>query len=300
MRINSISDLIAEAKKVQKKTIIAVIEAQDEHTIQSVVRAHEDGIADTVLIGDAKEIRRLLLQCTSNLESYEVLQSKGAQDSARLAARLVKAGRASAIMKGKLESGNFIRAILDKENDLLTGRILSLAGLFAPPLYHKVFAVSDMGLVPHPDLLTKKAIIENSVRLLNTLGIPRPKVAVLTAVEKPSPKMPETIDADALKKMNENNEIVDCVVEGPISFDLATSKEAAEIKEFDSPVAGDADLLIVANVLSGNILAKCLTGFSGAQTAGTILGAKVPIIFTSRSAETTDKYNSIALATCLS
>jgi phosphotransacetylase len=136
------------------------------------------------------------------------------------------------------------------------------------------------------------------VALLHTLGIENPKVAVLSSVEKVNPKMPDSVDGDALKRMNQTGEIIGCAVEGPISFDLATSSEAARIKGFDSPVAGDADLLIVPDIVSGNILAKCLTGFAGATTAGAVLGARVPVILTSRSAEASDKYYSIALAAC--
>jgi phosphate butyryltransferase len=151
----------------------------------------------------------------------------------------------------------------------------------------------------YPDLNCKKAIIENAVRMLNTLGLEKPKVAVLAAVEKVNSKMPETVDAGTLKEMNQNGEIKNCIIEGPISFDLATSEEAARIKGYNSPVAGDADLLIVPDVVSGNILVKCLTGMAGALTAGTVLGAGIPIMFTSRSAEASDKYYSLALTACI-
>ena len=134
---------------------------------------------------------------------------------------------------------------------------------------------------------------------MSTLGIKNPKVAVLSATERSNPKMPESIEAAQLKSMNINGEIAGCIVEGPISFDLAMDAQSATIKGFDSPVAGDADLLVVQDIVSGNILVKCLTGFAGSQTAGAILGAKVPVIFTSRGAEASDKYNSIALAACL-
>jgi phosphotransacetylase len=192
-----------------------------------------------------------------------------------------------------------MKAIVAKENGLVPqGRKLSLIGFYETPKYHKLFAVSDMGLNTYPDLAGKRLIIENAVQLLHALGIENPKVAVLSSVEKVNPKMPDAVDGAQLKLMNARGEITGCTVEGPISFDLATSREAAAIKGYDSPVAGDADLLIVPDIAAGNILVKCLTGFCGALTAGAVLGARVPVILTSRSAEAADKYYSIALAAC--
>ena len=159
--------------------------------------------------------------------------------------------------------------------------------------------MSDPALNTYPDFDAKKAIVVNAVKMLNALGYDRPKIAVLASVEKVNPKMPDTVDADALKKLSECGDIKNCVIEGPISLDLAISKESAKIKGYESPVAGDADLLIVPDINSGNLLAKSLTLLAGAQTAGCVLGAKVPAILVSRSAEASDKYYSIALAACI-
>ena len=298
MKISSFEELASEAKKMTKKTVIAVVEAQDEHTLESVVRATEDGIVVPILIGNVNKITELLVRFGADPAAFNVVASAGAEESLQEAVRIIHAGKATAIMKGKLESGQFMKAIVTKENGLLTGGKLSLAGLYETPKYHKVFALSDMGLNTYPDLEAKKIIIANAVKLLHAIGYDNPKVAVLSSVEKLNPKMPDAVDGDALKRMNQNGEITGCVVEGPISFDLATSSDSARIKGYDSPVAGDADLLLVPDICAGNILAKCLTGFGSARTAGTVLGAKVPVILTSRSAETSDKYYSIALAAC--
>ena len=299
MKITSFEDFAQEAKKMEQKTIIAVVEAHDEHTLESVIAATRDGIMAPLLIGRGEKIKEMIESYGSDPACFEIIPSDGMEDSLTRAIEAIHAGRATAIMKGRLESGDFMKAIVNKENRLLTGGKLSLAGFFAPPKYHKIFAISDMGLNTYPDLDGKKVIIQNAVKMLNALGIETPKVAVLASVEKVNPKMPDTVDAAALKKMNQDGEITGCVVEGPISFDLATSAEAAAIKGYLSPVAGDADLLIVPDIVSGNLLAKSLTGMAGSQTAGTVLGAKIPVIFTSRSAEATDKYNSIALAACV-
>lgn len=299
MKINSFEDFAKEAQKMTRKTVIAVVEAQDEHTLESVVKATNDGIMIPVLIGNVEMIEDLLTHYGAEPSRFEIVASSGVNESLGKAVELINTGRANAIMKGKLESGQFMKAIVTKDNGLIPeGSKLSLIGFYETPKYHKIFAVSDMGLNTYPDLAGKKVIIDNAVRLLHAIGLDNPKVAVLSSVEKINPKMQDTVDGDALKTMNLNGAITGCIVEGPISFDLATSKESAQIKGYDSPVAGDADLLIVPDITAGNILVKCLTGFSDAQTAGTVLGAKVPVILTSRSAEASDKYYSIALAAC--
>jgi phosphotransacetylase len=298
MTISSLKDFAVEAQKMKKKTIIAVVEAQDEHTLESVIKATEDGIMIPALIGSAENIKALLNQFGADATKYEIIGTDGTDASLAKAVELISTGKATAIMKGKLESGQFMKAILNKENGLIQGDKLSLIGFYETPKYPKLFAVSDFGLNTYPNLQDKKAIIENAVRLLHAIGHENPKVAVLSSIEKVNPKMADSVDGDELKKMNQNGELTGCIIEGPISFDLATNKDAAKIKGYESPVAGDADLLIVPDIAAGNILVKCLTGFCDAQTAGTVLGAKVPVILTSRSAEANDKYYSIALAAC--
>lgn len=298
MKINSFEDLAAEAKKMTRKTMLAVVEAQDEHTLEAVIKATEDGIMVPLLIGNAGKIKELLACLGAEPSAYEIVAASGVEESLHKAVSLIHCGKANAIMKGRLESGRFMKALVTKENGLLNGGKLSLAGLFETKKYHKVFALSDMGLNTYPDLESKKIIIMNAVKLLHALGCVNPKVAVLSSVEKPNPKMPDAVDGDALRQMNAKGEIKGCIVEGPISFDLATSSDSARIKGYDSPVAGDADLLVVPDICAGNILAKCLTGFCGARTAGAVLGARVPVVFTSRSAGVSDKYYSIALAVC--
>ena len=296
MIIDSLSDLAKTAKEKGEKAVVAVVEAHDEYTIESVVSATDDGIMRPILIGDVMKIRELISKIGAYPLDYEMISTDGSGNSLRNAVELIQTGEASALMKGSIDTAELLKAVLNERNDLISGGRLSLAGIFETPNYHKLLAVSDIVVNSYPDFECKRAIVENAVMMLNTLGYTHPKVAVLTAIEKINPKMPETVDANALKLMNLSGRIENCVVEGPISFDLVTSAEAAIIKGYDSPVAGDADLLIVPDIASGNILAKCLTGMAGAQTAGAILGAKVPIVLTSRSALASDKYYSIALA----
>ncbi|UWG99060.1 bifunctional enoyl-CoA hydratase/phosphate acetyltransferase [Dehalobacter sp. DCM] len=296
MQIKSFQELAEQVQKMEKKTVIAVVEAHDEHTLESVVQAQKDGLMIPFLIGNEKRIKEMLVELGEVADDFNIVNTSGAEESLCSAITLIKEGKANAIMKGKLESGQFMKAVVNKETGLTKGGLLSLVGFYETPKYHKLFAVSDMGLNTYPDLSGKKQILLNAVKVLLGLGVEKPKVAIMAAVEKVNSKMPETVDADVLKTMNAEGEISQCIVEGPISFDLATSAEAAKIKGYQSPVAGDADLLLVPDIVSGNMLVKCLTGFAGAQTAGIVVGASVPIIFTSRSAEASDKYYSIALA----
>jgi phosphotransacetylase len=292
----SFKEIAKIVSDIEEKTVIAVVEAHDEHTIESVVEATRDKLISPLLIGNADKIAGLLRGLNAKAVDFNVIGTESTDESLAIAVKKITDREAGAVMKGKLETGAFMKAILKKENNLIKGGRLSLIGFYEMPQYHKLFSVSDVGLNTYPDLAGKKDILTNAVGALHALGVENPKVAVLTAVEKVDPKMPDTVDAAALKKMNVDGEISGCVVEGPISFDLAMFKEAARIKGYESPVAGDADFLLAPDIVSGNVLVKCLTGFAGATTAGMVVGAKVPVVLTSRSAEASDKYFSIAFA----
>jgi phosphate butyryltransferase len=217
------------------------------------------------------------------------------KDAAEKAVELVRDGKVDFIMKGKIQTADLLRAVVDKEKGLRTGKVISHMAFNEIPTYHKLIAISDGGMMMYPDLQQKKGIIENGVETLRSMGIENPKVAVVTAVENVNPKMPETVDAAELKKMNEMGEIKNCIVEGPISYDLIMDPESAVIKGYESPVAGDADLIIVSNITVGNILGKSLVYSAGSKMAGFIVGAKVPIVLTSRGATSEGKYLSLVL-----
>jgi phosphotransacetylase len=293
---SSFEELTQTVRRTEKKTALAVVEAQDEHTIESVVKAANDNLINPLLIGNEDGIKKLLAGLGAKSENFNIVSANGPEDSLRVAVKLINDGKATAIMKGKLDTSVFMKAILNKENNLVKGNRLSVLGFFQTPKYHKLFAVSDVGLNTFPDLAGKKDILNNAVSVMHAMGVVTPKVAVISFVEKVNPKAQDTVDADALKRMNRDGEIKGCIVEGPISLDLATSKESARIKGYESPVAGDADILLVPDINSGNVLAKSLTGFAGATTAGQVVGARIPVVLTSRSAEASDKFYSIVVA----
>ena len=296
MKINSFKELAAAAAAMEKKTVVAVVEAHDGHTLESVSQATRDGIISPLLFGNKEKIAEILAELGDDVANYEVVSTEGFEESLTLAVEAINDGRANCIMKGKLETGQFMKAIVKKENGLLTGGLLSVVGVFEIPSYHKLMAVTDQGLNTYPDLEGKKKITANAVKVMHAIGVEEPKIAVLSSVEKVNPKMPDAVDAAAIKEAWQNGELTGCIVEGPISFDLATDKNSCKIKGYESPVGGDADVLVVPDIVSGNVLSKALTGLAGATTAGGVYGAKVPVIMVSRAAEASDKYYSIALA----
>ena len=294
MKITCFSDLVTEAKT--HKSVIAVVCAEERHTLDAILHAKREGISDAILTGDAKLIRKRIAETGDDASAFEIIDTPKKEAALAAAMDAIKSGRADTLMKGGIETGDFLRTVLSRDNGLRGDGLLSAVGLYETKSYHKIFAVSDFAMNLSPTLGEKKLIIENAARLLQNLGIDSPKIAVLSETERLNPKIPASVDAAELKRMWKNGWLSDCILEGPIAFDLAMEKEAADIKGFASPVAGDADLLIVPDIVAGNIFVKCLTTIAGSVTAGMVLGAKIPVILSSRSATGDDKYYSIALA----
>ena len=278
------------------KKRVGVAAAHDSHTLEAIAAATRDGLVKPVLIGDEKKIFQLWAEIAADLSEPEVIHVEGDAACAEYAVALARNGQIDCLMKGKLETATMMRAVVNRETGIRNSDVLSMIAILESPYYHKLFAVTDVGLLMYPTLEQKKAVIENAVELFHALGVETPKVAVLAAVEKENLQMPETVDAAKLKEMNEQGVLTGCVVEGPISYDLCMDSESAAIKGYVSPVAGDPDILVVPDIASGNVLSKALTCSGGAKSCGTVCGAKVPIIVTSRSAPAEDKYMSIILA----
>ncbi|RHB37241.1 phosphate butyryltransferase [Enterocloster aldenensis] len=274
------------------KRTVAVVAAHDGHTLEAVARAAKDGMISPVLIGNEDEIRRLMKELDFDGSLAEIIPMDDPVECARKAVELAKEGRADCIMKGKLETGTLMKVLVNKETGIRKNDVMSLLAFMESPHYHKVFAITDVGLLTYPTQEQKKAAIENAVEAFHSLGVMEPKVAVIAAVEKVNPKMKETVEADAIKAEGVNG----CVIEGPISYDLAMDSGSAVIKGYESPVAGDADLLVMPDIVSGNVAAKTITCIGGGRTGGTVLGAMVPVLLVSRSASADDKYMSIVIS----
>lgn len=296
MEFKNFDELIKKVQSFEVKKKAAVAAAQDEHTLEAVFRARKDNIAEPILIGDKQKIKAILESLREELSEESIISAESDAEAAAKAVELINEGKADFIMKGKIQTADLLRAVVNKEKGLRTGSIMSHVVIHEVPGYHKLLAVTDGGMMMYPNLEEKKQIIENAVNAFLAFGYEKPKVAVLAAVETVNPKMPEAVDADLLKRMNQRGEIKNCIVEGPISYDLTMSKESAQIKGFNSPVTGDADILVVPNITAGNILGKCLVYSAGAKMAGFIVGAKVPIVLTSRGSTAEEKYLSLVLS----
>ena len=275
---------------------MAVTAAEDAHTLEAALYARDQGIVDPILVGDREKILSLLAELGKSVPEEDIYDAADNAAAAEQTVQLVREGKANFVLKGNLETKVLLKAVVNKENGLGKGGVMSHFTVFEIPNHPKLVAPVDGGMVTYPTLEQKKAIIENTVLAMRSIGCEEPKVGVLACVEKLNPKMPETVEGDALKQMNLRGEIRHCIVEGPISYDCAMSKEIAALKKFESPCAGDCDILLAPNIHAGNIMGKMLTVTCGAKMAGFIVGAKCPIAMTSRGSSMEEKYNSIVLA----
>ncbi|QCX34421.1 bifunctional enoyl-CoA hydratase/phosphate acetyltransferase [Caloramator sp. E03] len=299
MEFRNFNELINKVQNSNKKKKVAVVAAHDEHTLEAVIKAMNDNIVESVLIGDKHRIEEILTKLNFNINDSNIIDIHDDKEAAMKAVELIRENKVDFIMKGKIQTADLLKAVVNKEKGLRTGNIMSHIAIHEIPNYHKLLAVTDGGMMMYPNLDEKKQIIENAVNTFLAMGYEKPKVAVLAAVENVNPKMPETLDAQNLKLMNLNGEINNCIVEGPISYDIVMSKESAKIKGFESPVVGDADILVVPNITAGNILGKSLVYSGGAKMAGFIVGASVPIVLTSRGSSSEEKYLSLVLSASL-
>ena len=296
MALVSFDEILRSAGELPERAVMAVAAAADPHSLEAALEARRAGIAEPLLVGDRSAILSLLEGLGESVPDEDIIDASGSAEAAARAVALVREGRASFLLKGGLDTSVLLRAVVDRAHGLSRGRLMSHFTIFEIPGYHKLLAPVDGGMVTYPTLEQKKQIIENTVEMFHALGYDRPKVGVLACVEKINPKMPETVEADALKQMNLRGEIPGCVVEGPISYDCAVSKEIADYKGFESPCAGDCDILLAPNIHAGNIMGKMLTVTCGAKMAGFIVGAACPIAMTSRGSSAEEKFDSIVLA----
>tara|TARA_R110002095_G_scaffold212105_1_gene200913 strand:+ start:79 stop:1479 length:1401 start_codon:yes stop_codon:yes gene_type:complete len=275
---------------------VAVVHPVDIYSLAGAVEAAKAGVMEPVLIGPEDKIRKVAEDAHIDLSRYEIVSTPHSHAAAEAAVQMARNGEVEALMKGKLHTDELMEAIIHKETGLRTGRRMSHVFMLDVPRYHKPLFLTDSAINIRPGLMDKKDIVQNAIDLFTVLGLGTPKVAILSAVEMVNENIPSTIDATALCKMAERGQIANGIVDGPLAFDNAISKEAAEIKGITSLVAGDADILVVPDVESGNMLYKELRYFSGAQGAGIVLGAKVPIILTSRAGDAESRVVSSALA----
>ncbi len=295
--LNNLDEVLVEALK-RGPFKVAVSSGQDAAALEALALAEKEGLATAILVGEETAIKAALAKMPKPLAQAEVIAAADEEVAARKAVALVRERKAQIVLKGKTQTKVLVRAALDKETGLRTGRVLSDAFVFEypdPALGMRLVCITDGGITVAPDLEQKKHILENAVELFRALGRERPRVAVVSAVESPIPDHRPSDDAVALQKMWEAGEIKDCFVEGPLSLDLSVSLAAAEKKGHRTEVAGRADILLCPEIVSANLLAKGTTYFAHYRLAHVTMGATAPVLIPSRADTAEAKFYSIAL-----
>ncbi|HEX6397075.1 MAG TPA: phosphate acetyltransferase [Steroidobacteraceae bacterium] len=274
----------------------AVAHPCEAAALEGAMDAAEQGLITPILVGPIAKIREVAEKAKINLGKTEIIDAPHSHASAAAAVQVVREGRAQLLMKGSLHTDELLGAVVARETGLRTGRRLSHAFIMDVPTYHKVLIVTDAAINIAPTLEEKADICQNAIELAHSLGVPAPKVAILAAVETVTSKMPATLDAAALCKMADRGQIRGGLLDGPLAFDNAISKDAAKTKGITSEVAGDPDILLAPDLEAANILAKLLTFLANSDSAGVVLGAKVPVILTSRADSVRARIASCAVA----
>lgn len=292
--MKSFAELLDAAKKCPRKKV-AIAVAQDPEVLEAAKACQESGLADAILVGDAAEIAKIAQDKKIELNNFEVIHESDEEAAVKRAVLMVHTGKADMLMKGAVQSPVVLKAVLDKNIGLRTGRVLSHVAVFESPGYDRLMLMTDAGMNIVPTFEQKVDMVKNAVCVARSLKIEKPKVAVIAGLELVNPDMPSTIDAAMLSKMAERGQIKDCIIDGPLSLDLALSKESARAKGVTSPVAGQADLLVLANIDAANVLYKALVFLGGAKITGLVVGAKAPVILTSRADSHEAKLVSVAI-----
>ncbi|UAL50962.1 MULTISPECIES: phosphate butyryltransferase [Metabacillus] len=295
----NLEDLLEKAARLENKTV-AVASAEDAEVLEAVIEASERGLANFILFGNKEEIEIMLQERSTDVNKFSIRHARSVDQASEFAVKAVFQNEADVLMKGNVPTAVILKAVLNKEYGLRTGKILSHVAVFEVPGYDRYTIVTDAAMNLAPDLDQKKQILANSVMVARKIGIDIPKVAPLAAVEVINPSMQATIDAAALTQMNKRGQIKDCIVDGPLALDNAVSFEAAEHKGIKSEVAGQSDILLVPTIEVGNVLYKSLMYFANAKVGAIVAGAKAPIVLTSRADSAESKLYSLALAICSS
>jgi phosphate butyryltransferase len=297
----SFDELIAKLDGCPLKKVSVAV-AQDAPVLEAVKVAKERNIADAILVGDADKIREIAASINMDLSDYEIIDEKDITEAAKIAVSLVHDGKADMYMKGMIDTKGFLKSVLDKEVGLRTGQPLSHVCVFDVEGIDQLLFLSDVAFIPYPTLEDKVAIINNTVEICHACGIPNPKVAPLAAVEVVNPKMPATVEAAELTKMNDEGKITGCIVDGPLSLDLAICPEAAAHKAGASErkIVGDADVLLFPDIHAGNLVYKAMVHTAKMVNGNMLTGTKAPVLLTSRSDSVEVKVNSLALGAVVS
>jgi phosphate butyryltransferase len=279
---------------------IAVAAAADKHVLDAIMTAKKEGFAEPILVGEKSIIESIAKEIGFDLSDLNIIDIADPYLASVEAVSLIRNKKADILMKGLVGTGPMLKAVLDKENGLRKGASLSHVALFETQFYHKLLGVTDAAMNVAPEFDEKVSLVKNAIEVFHKLGINEPKVAIIGAVETVNPKMEATVHAAMLTMMNRRKQIKGCIIDGPLALDNAVSAESANHKGIVSDVAGDVDLIVTPDINTGNVLYKSMNFLGGATTAAVIMGAKVPIVLTSRADSEKSKLMSIALAAAIS
>ncbi|MDT8715867.1 phosphate butyryltransferase [Clostridium sp. 19966] len=293
--VKNFDEVVAKVKSGKVKKL-AVAVAQDEPVLQAVNEAKKQGIADAILVGNEEMIKEIASKIGMDLSQFEIVNETNDLKAALKAVELASKGEADMVMKGLIDTANFLRSVLNKEVGLRTGKLMSHVAVFEIPAFDRLIFLTDAAFNTYPDLKAKKDILNNAVKVAHSIGIEMPKVAPICPVEVVNPDMPATVDAAILAKMSDRGQIKGCIVDGPLALDNAISAEAAKHKKVGGPVAGQADILLLPNIDVANVMYKTLTYTTNSRNGGILVGTSAPVILTSRADSEETKMYSIALA----
>jgi len=299
IRSNERYERLLRAAQSLPPVTTAVAHPCDEVSLKGTVEAARLGLITPILVGPPDRIRDIAERAGLDISGFLLKEAAHSHDSAAKAVELVREGKAEALMKGSLHTDELMGAVVARETGLRTARRISHVFIMDVPTYHKTLIVTDAAINIFPTLEDKVDIVQNAIDLARSLGLERPKVAILSAVETVNPKIPSTVDAAALCKMADRGQITGGILDGPLALDNAINMEAAAIKHIVSPVAGRANVLVVPDLEAGNMLAKSLSFLAGADAAGIVLGARVPVILTSRADTVVSRLASCAVASLM-
>lgn len=293
--IKNFAEVLQKAKDQETKKV-AVAVAQDKPVLEAIRDAKEQGIADAILVGEKSQIEAIAAEIGMDLSNFEIVDEKDSVKAALKAVELVSSGKADMLMKGLIDTANFLRAVLNKEVGLRTGKLMSHVGVFQLNNFDRLLFLTDAAFNMYPELKDKVDIVKNAVTVAQAVGVEKPKVAPICAVEVVNPSMQATVDASILSKMNDRGQIKGCFIDGPLALDNALSEEAAAHKGVTGPVAGRADILLMPNIEAGNIMYKTLTYTTECKSGALLVGTSAPVVLTSRNDSHETKMYSIALA----
>lgn len=296
MVLTSFDELVARARSRARGVRVALAAADDVHALEGIKEVAAMGVVRPVLVGNHEAVRRCLEEASFEVPDEDIYDAADVADAARRAVALVREGEADFLMKGRMQTADLLRAVVSSEDGLRCGRTMSHMAVNQVPAYRKLLVTTDGGMMLEPTLEQKRDILLNAVDALRALGYEQPKVGVLAAAEKVNERLRDSADAAALKQMWAAGELPGCIVEGPISLDLALVPERAAQKGYESPCAGDVDILVAPGITTGNALGKAIVELAGGQMAGLVVGAACPIVLTSRGSSAAEKRNSLCLA----